>query len=61
MVNNHVGGLASSSAFNSQVQQVFSGLINDPSNIGGTPATTKQLFVQICTAANTFGLGMKGF
>jgi hypothetical protein len=58
MVNNHLGGLASASAFNSQVTAAFTSLINDPSFSG---ATTKQVFVGICTAVNTFGLGMKGF
>jgi hypothetical protein len=58
LVNNHVGGLASTTAFQSQVQAVFQTLINDPSN---SHSTTQQLFAQVCTAANTFGLGMKGF
>jgi len=58
MLNNHVGGLASNSAFQPQVAAVFQTLLSDPAYASGT---VQQAFLGICTAAQTFGVGMKGF
>jgi hypothetical protein len=57
-VDNHTGGLGSNSAFNSQVKAAFQALISDPAYSG---ASVNQVFIGICTAANTFGVGMKGY
>jgi hypothetical protein len=58
-VNNHTGNLAQAGGpFNAQVQAAFQTLINDPSFSG---ASVHTVFIGICTAANTFGVGMRGF
>ena len=58
MVNQHVGNLAASGQLNQQVAAVFTTLIN--SNLAAG-ASTAMTFVSICTAANSFGVGMVGF
>jgi hypothetical protein len=59
MVNLHVGNLAAAgTALNSQVNTVFTTLVNSDISAG---ATTVQAFNTVCMAANSFGVGMTGF
>jgi hypothetical protein len=59
MVNAHLGNLAASgTTLNTQVTAVFTTLVNNDIAAG---ATTKQIFVSVCTTANTFGIDMTGF